>query len=37
MMTSTNYNDDVIRNTGGTNGIGVKAVNIYSTLFILET
>jgi DNA gyrase/topoisomerase IV subunit B len=30
MLTSTNYDDDVIRNTGGTNGVGVKAVNILS-------
>jgi DNA gyrase/topoisomerase IV subunit B len=36
-MTSTNYDDSKDRKTGGVNGIGVKAVNIYSNKFILET
>lgn len=37
MLTSTNYDDDVIRTIGGQNGIGAKACNIYSKEFILET
>lgn len=37
MMTSTNYDDSKERNTGGVNGVGIKAVNIFSKKFILET
>jgi DNA topoisomerase-2 len=36
MLTSSNYNDDEEKITGGTNGIGSKAVNIFSTKFIVE-
>lgn len=37
MLTSTNYNDDEERIIGGQNGIGAKACNIYSKVFIVET
>ncbi len=37
MLTSTNYDDTVSRTTGGLNGIGMKATNIFSKRFELET
>jgi len=37
LLTSSNYNDDVERITGGLNGMGSKAVNIFSKKFIVET
>jgi DNA topoisomerase-2 len=36
LLTSSNYNDNQERTTGGKNGIGSKACNIYSTRFIVE-
>ncbi len=36
MLTSSNYNDNVDRKWGGTNGIGAKAANIFSKQFDLE-
>jgi DNA topoisomerase-2 len=36
-LTSTNYNKDVIRTVGGTNGIGGTCANIFSKEFIIET
>ena len=36
LLTSSNYNDDEERIVGGCNGIGAKAVNIYSTWFDVE-
>jgi DNA gyrase/topoisomerase IV subunit B len=37
LRTSTNYDESKTRMTGGTNGIGAKAVVIYSKRFELET
>ena len=37
MLTSTNYDDNIERTTGGQNGIGAKACNIFSKKFIIET
>lgn len=37
LLTSTNYDDDVERIVQGTNGIGGKAANIFSTWFEVET
>ena len=37
MLTSSNYNDDEKKVTGGRNGYGAKLCNIFSTKFILET
>lgn len=37
LLTSTNYNDEEIRFTGGRNGLGAKLTNIYSKTFIAET
>jgi len=37
LMTSSNYNDDEKRVTGGRNGLGAKSVNIFSTQFTVET
>lgn len=37
LLTSTNYDDSVERIVGGTNGIGGKAVNIFSEWFEVET
>ena len=37
LLTSSNYNDDVKKVTGGRNGYGAKLTNIYSKTFIVET
>jgi len=37
LLTSTNYDDNVKRTTGGRNGYGAKLANIYSTFFSIET
>ena len=37
MLTSTNYDDTEERVIGGQNGIGAKACNIYSNIFMIET
>lgn len=37
LLTSSNYNDDEKKLTGGRNGYGAKLTNIYSTEFIVET
>lgn len=37
LHSGSNFNDDEKRTWGGTNGIGAKAVNIYSKKFIIET
>ena len=37
LLTSGNYDDDEKRKVGGTNGLGAKLTNIYSTEFIVET
>ena len=37
LLTSSNYNDDEKKVTGGRNGYGAKLCNIFSTKFILET
>ena len=37
LLTSSNYNDDEKKTTGGRNGYGAKLANIFSTKFILET
>lgn len=37
LLTSSNYNDDERKVTGGRNGYGAKLCNIFSTKFILET
>ena len=37
LRTSTNYDDTKVRHTGGTNGIGMKAVVIHSTEFTVDT
>ncbi len=36
LLTSGNYNDDEERVVGGTNGLGAKAANIYSSWFDVE-
>jgi DNA topoisomerase-2 len=36
LLTSSNYNDDEKRTTGGRNGYGAKLANIFSTEFIVE-
>ena len=36
LLTSSNYNDDDDRTTGGRNGYGAKLANIFSTKFIVE-
>ena len=36
LLTSSNYDDTQDRTTGGRNGIGSKAINIFSTNFIVE-
>ena len=36
LLTSSNYDDTQERTTGGRNGIGSKAINIFSTKFIVE-
>ena len=37
LLSSSNYNDDEKRKVGGTNGLGAKLTNIYSTGFEVET
>jgi DNA topoisomerase II len=37
LLTSSNYNDDVVRTIGGVNGLGIKLTNIYSKEFTIET
>jgi DNA topoisomerase-2 len=37
LLTSSNYDDDEAKVTGGRNGYGAKLTNIYSTEFTLET
>jgi len=37
LLTSSNYNDDIIRTVGGVNGLGIKLANIFSKEFIIET
>lgn len=37
LMTSTNYDDTKDRVTGGTNGLGIKIVSIFSKKTELET
>ncbi|CAG8482548.1 2580_t:CDS:10 [Diversispora eburnea] len=37
LLTSSNYNDDEKKVTGGRNGYGAKLTNIFSTEFIVET
>ena len=37
LLTSSNYDDQEAKVTGGRNGYGAKLANIYSTEFILET
>lgn len=37
LLTSSNYDDDQAKVTGGRNGYGAKLTNIYSTQFSLET
>ena len=37
LLSSSNYDDTQKRTVGGTNGLGAKLTNIYSTEFIVET
>ncbi len=37
LLTSSNYNDEERKVTGGRNGYGAKLCNIFSTKFTLET
>ena len=37
LLTSSNYNDNEKKVTGGRNGYGAKLTNIFSTVFIVET
>lgn len=37
LLTSTNYDDNEARTTGGRNGYGAKLTNIFSNKFIIET
>lgn len=37
LLTSSNYNDDQKKVTGGRNGYGAKLCNIFSTEFSVET
>lgn len=37
LLTSSNYDDDQRKVTGGRNGFGAKLANIFSTKFIIET
>ena len=37
LLTSSNYDDNEKKVTGGRNGLGAKLTNIYSTKFIIET
>lgn len=36
LRSSSNYNDDVLRETSGKNGVGVKCTNIFSKHFMVE-
>jgi len=36
LLTSSNYDDDIKRTTGGLNGYGAKLTNIFSTYFMVE-
>lgn len=36
MLTSSNYNDDEKKTTGGRNGYGAKLTNIFSSKFSIE-
>ncbi|KAK9128716.1 hypothetical protein Syun_017513 [Stephania yunnanensis] len=37
LLTSSNYDDDEKKTTGGRNGYGAKLTNIFSTEFVIET
>lgn len=37
LLTSSNYNDEEKKVTGGRNGYGAKLCNIFSTKFVVET
>ena len=37
LLTSSNYNDDVKKVTGGRNGFGAKLTNIFSKKFTITT
>lgn len=37
LLTSSNYNDDERKTTGGRNGYGAKLTNIFSNRFTVET
>ncbi|CAL0334291.1 unnamed protein product [Lupinus luteus] len=37
LLTSSNYNDNEKKTTGGRNGYGAKLTNIFSTQFVIET
>ncbi len=37
VLTSSNYNDNEKKTTGGRNGYGAKLANIFSTEFTVET
>lgn len=37
LLTSSNYNDDEQKVTGGRNGYGAKLCNIFSNKFVVET
>ncbi|KAM0929007.1 hypothetical protein ACQ4PT_001893 [Festuca glaucescens] len=37
LLTSSNYDDDERKTTGGRNGYGAKLTNIFSTEFVIET
>ena len=37
LLTSSNYNDNIRKVTGGRNGYGAKLTNIFSKKFIVET
>jgi DNA topoisomerase-2 len=37
LLTSSNYNDNEKKVTGGRNGYGAKLCNIFSTKFVVET
>lgn len=36
LLASSNYNDEIVRKTGGRNGYGAKLANIFSNMFIYE-
>ena len=37
LLTSSNYNDNIKKVTGGRNGYGAKLTNIFSNIFIIKT